>query len=139
MGKVSYFKITQMLERAHRSCLDNIRIQLKNHRYEDITETECLLLYNIGNTGIKELSVGDLTKQRCYLGSNVSHTLGKLIDNRYVDYKPSQVDRRMRHVVLSKKGQDLYEKLDSMMDGTCLRNYAIEELLKVFQTEGKKK
>ena len=59
------------------------------------------MLFNIGDA---EMTVGELTLRGCYLGSNVSYNLKKMVENGYVEQARSPHDRRSVHVRLTPKG-----------------------------------
>src|SRR3954469_5485654 len=58
--------------------------------------------------------VGELTQRGCYLGSNVSYNLKKMVENSYVEQARSPHDRRSVHVRLTAKGRGLRDRLAEM-------------------------
>jgi DNA-binding MarR family transcriptional regulator len=62
------------------------------------------------------MTVGDLILSGCYLGSNVSYNVKKMVENDYLVPERSAHDRRSIRVRLSPKGLDLCAKLDAMHD-----------------------
>jgi DNA-binding MarR family transcriptional regulator len=70
-----------------------------------------MMLFNIGDA---EMMVGELTLRGCYLGSNVSYNVKKMVENRYIVQERSVHDRRSFHVRLTKKGRDLRDRLSGM-------------------------
>ena len=60
------------------------------------------------------MTVGELTGRGCYLGSNVSYNVKKMVENRYLEQERSPHDRRSIRLRLSPKGLELYEKMDSL-------------------------
>ena len=73
------------------------------------------MLFNIGDT---EMTVGELILRGCYLGSNVSYNVKKMVENGYLVQERSVHDRRSIHVRLTKKGRDLRDRLSVMHNGT---------------------
>jgi DNA-binding MarR family transcriptional regulator len=71
------------------------------------------MLFNIGDV---EMTVGELTLRGCYLGSNVSYNVKKLVDAGYLAQKRSVHDRRSFHVKLTQKGRTLRDRLSAMHD-----------------------
>ena len=70
-----------------------------------------MILYNIGEL---EMTVGELTLRGCYLGSNVSYNVKKMLENGYIVQERSPHDRRSVRVRLSEKGLGLHAKLNKM-------------------------
>ena len=69
------------------------------------------MLFNIGDA---RMSVGELTARGCYLGSNVSYNLKKLVDAGYLSQERSLYDQRSLHVWLTEKGYALRDRLSQM-------------------------
>ena len=69
------------------------------------------MLFNLGDA---EMTVGELTLRGCYLGSNVSYNLKKMVENGYVEQARSPHDRRSVHVRLTPKGRVLRDRLVAM-------------------------
>jgi DNA-binding MarR family transcriptional regulator len=70
-----------------------------------------MMLFNIGDA---EMTVGELTLRGCYLGSNVSYNVKKLVENEYLAHERSVHDRRAIHVRLTEKGIKLRDSLIAM-------------------------
>jgi len=68
----------------------------------DINNVQGMILFNIGEA---EMTVGELTLRGCYLGSNVSYNLRKLVEQGYLAQQRSVHDRRSVHVRLTEKGK----------------------------------
>ena len=60
------------------------------------------------------MDVGDLTLRGCYLGSNVSYNVKKMVENGYLTQERSRDDRRVIYVRLTEKGTKLRDKLQQM-------------------------
>jgi DNA-binding MarR family transcriptional regulator len=69
------------------------------------------MLFNIGDA---EMTVGELTLRGCYLGSNVSYNVKKMVENGYLEQERSVHDRRSIHVRLTDKGRRLRDRLSEM-------------------------
>jgi DNA-binding MarR family transcriptional regulator len=67
-----------------------------------------MMLFNIGDA---EMTVGELTLRGCYLGSNVSYNVKKMVENEYLAHERSVHDRRSIHVRLTEKGIKLRDSL----------------------------
>ncbi len=111
--KESYLEAISLIERLHRLYLEVIRCELDNLRIEDINNVQALVLYNLGG---EQISIGDLTTRGCYLGSNVTYNLKKMIQNGYVEHISSKHDKRSYLIKLSDKGLALSKKLDAAID-----------------------
>jgi DNA-binding MarR family transcriptional regulator len=70
-----------------------------------------MMLFNIGDA---EMTVGELTLRGCYLGSNVSYNVKKMVENEYLAHERSVHDRRSFHVRLTEKGIKLRDSLIAM-------------------------
>ena len=60
------------------------------------------------------MTVGELTLRGCYLGSNVSYNVKKMVGNKYLAHERSVDDRRTIHVRLTEKGIKLRDSLTVM-------------------------
>jgi len=108
-----YLNIITLVERRHRQFLEAVTLELEANGVHDVNNVQAMILYNIGKVDI-EMTVGELTVRGCYLGSNVSYNLKKLVTNGYVAHERSPHDRRSNRIRLSKKGLELWDKLDAM-------------------------
>ncbi len=111
--KESYLETVSLIERLHRLYLEVIKCELDNLKVEDINNVQALVLYNLGG---EQISIGELTTRGCYLGSNVSYNLKKMVKNGYIDQITSKHDKRSYMIKLSDKGLELCKKLDKAMD-----------------------
>jgi DNA-binding MarR family transcriptional regulator len=111
--KSSYLNMISMVERLHRQFLEVVRTELDSLGIHDINNVQALILFNLGEA---ELTVGELTLRGCYLGSNVSYNVKKMVENGYLIQERSSHDRRSVRVRLSAKGLDLCTKLSHMHD-----------------------
>lgn len=113
MLKEDYLEVVSLIERLHRRYLEVIKAELDAMKIEDINNVQALVLYNLGND---QISIGELTTKGCYLGSNVSYNLKKMLQNGYVEQTSSKHDKRSYVIKLSSKGVSLCKKLDSALD-----------------------
>lgn len=109
--KPTYLEAVSLIERLHRHFLEVVKGELDVLGVDDINNVQALILYNIGND---ELTVGELTQRGCYLGTNVTYNLKKLIESGYVTQQRSPRDRRSVRVRLSPRGLELSRELDSI-------------------------
>ena len=65
------------------------------------------MLFNIGDA---EMTVGELTLRGCYLGSNVSYNVKKMVENGYLTQERSLHDRRSIRVRLTERGVKLRDR-----------------------------
>src|SRR5436309_13082925 len=106
-----YLEVISLVERLHRHFLEVVKLELDGLSIHDITNVQAMTLFNIGDA---EMTVGELTLRGCYLGSNVSYNLKKMVANGYVEQAQSPHDRRSVHVRLTPKGRALRDRLAEM-------------------------
>jgi DNA-binding MarR family transcriptional regulator len=106
-----YLEVISLVERLHRHFLEVVKLELDGLRIDDINNVQGMMLFNIGDA---EMTVGELTLRGCYLGSNVSYNVKKMVENGYIVQERSVHDRRSFHVQLTKKGRDLRDRLSVM-------------------------
>jgi DNA-binding MarR family transcriptional regulator len=107
----AYLDIIALVERLHRQFLELVKLELDTNNVHDINNVQAMILYNIGDL---EMTVGELTLRGCYLGSNVSYNLKKMLENGYIVQERSSHDRRSVRVRLSEKGLELHQKMKRM-------------------------
>jgi DNA-binding MarR family transcriptional regulator len=107
----SYLETISLIERLHRYFLEVVKLELEGLRIHDINNVQGMMLFNIGDA---EMTVGELTLRGCYLGSNVSYNVKKMVENGYLVQERSVHDRRSIHVRLTQKGRDLRNRLSVM-------------------------
>src|ERR1700681_2268712 len=109
--KDAYLNTIALIERLHRQFLEVVRTELDSLGVQDINNVQALILFNIGGA---ELTVGELTLRGCYLGSNVSYNVKKMVENGYLIQERSAHDRRSIRVRLTDKGRTLRDRLSGM-------------------------
>ena len=109
--KQAYLETVAQIERLHRQFLEVVRDELERLGVDDLNNVQALILYNIGDD---ELTVGELTQRGCYMGTNVTYNLKKLIEADYIVQKRSPRDRRSVRVRLSERGLALAKRLDNV-------------------------
>ncbi len=113
VGPITPLEIGRVIERAHRRFLDVLRSELTRLGVDDISPSQVMLLFNIGND---ELSVRDLLDRGHYLGSNASYNLKQLVEADYVHRAASQRDRRSARLRLTTKAQMLCDAIRATHD-----------------------
>ena len=106
-----YLEVISLVERLHRHFLEVVKLELDGLGIHDINNVQGLMLFNIGDA---EMTVGELTLRGCYLGSNVSYNVKKMVENGYLVQERSVHDRRSIHVRLTDKGRTLCDRLTGM-------------------------
>jgi len=106
-----YLDVISLVERLHRHFLEVVKLELDGLGIHDINNVQGLMLFNIGDA---EMTVGELTLRGCYLGSNVSYNVKKMVENGYLEQERSVHDRRSIHVRLTDKGRKLRDLLTEM-------------------------
>ena len=109
--QTAYLDLIALVERLHRQFLEVVKLELDTNGIHDINNVQAMILYNIGEL---EMTVGELTLRGCYLGSNVSYNVKKMLENGYILQERSSHDRRSVRVRLTEKGLALQEKLKQM-------------------------
>ena len=111
MTKNFYFELNPLIERLHHRLLEIVKLELEGLGIHDINSVQAVMLFNIGDA---EMTIGELTLRGCYLGSNVSYNVKKMVENGYLVQERSVHDRRSIHVRLTDKGRDLRDRLSVM-------------------------
>src|SRR5262249_3349586 len=106
-----YLQAISCIERLHRQFLELVKLELDGFHIRDTNNVQALMLFNIGDA---EMTVGELTLRGCYLGSNVSYNVKKLVEDGYLAQERSDHDRRAVHVKLISKGCALRDRLSDM-------------------------
>jgi DNA-binding MarR family transcriptional regulator len=106
-----YLEVISLIERLHRHFLEVVKLELDGLGIHDINNVQGMMLFNIGDA---EMTVGELTLRGCYLGSNVSYNVKKMVENGYLVQERSVHDRRSIHVRLTDKGRDLRDRFSVM-------------------------
>src|SRR5438445_10241366 len=106
-----YLEVIALVERLHRHFLEVVKLELEGLGVHDINNVQGLMLFNIGDA---EMTVGELTLRGCYLGSNVSYNVKKMVENEYLAHERSVHDKRTIHVRLTAKGIKLRDSLTAM-------------------------
>jgi DNA-binding MarR family transcriptional regulator len=106
-----YLEVISLVERLHRQFLEVVKLELEGLGIHDINNVQAMMLFNVGDA---EMTVGELTLRGCYLGSNVSYNVKKMVENGYLAHERSVHDRRSIHVRLTEKGGKLRDALSAM-------------------------
>jgi|SRR5438309_10224949 len=107
----AYPEVILLIERLHRNFLEVVKLELEGLGIHDINNVQGMMLYNIGDA---EMTVGELTLRGCYLGSNVSYNVKKMVENGYLTQQRSLHDRRSIRVRLTEKGTKLRDRVSVM-------------------------
>src|SRR5437660_686481 len=107
----AYPEVISLIERLHRNFLEVVKLELEGLGIHDINNVQGMMLYNIGDA---EMTVGELTLRGCYLGSNVSYNVKKMVENGYLTQQRSLHDRRSIRVRLTEKGTKLRDRVSVM-------------------------
>lgn len=111
MDTATYLEVIALIERLHREFLEVVKVELERLRIRDVNNVQALMLFNIGDA---EMTVGELTSRGCYLGSNVSYNVKRMVESGYLEAGRSEHDLRSIHVKLTKKGLNLRGQLRDM-------------------------
>jgi DNA-binding MarR family transcriptional regulator len=108
----AYLDVISLIERLHRHFLEVVKLELEGLGIHDINNVQGMMLFNIGDA---EMTVGELTLRGCYLGSNVSYNVKKMVENGYLVQERSLHDRRSIRVRLTEKGTNLRDRVSVML------------------------
>jgi DNA-binding MarR family transcriptional regulator len=111
MNDQDYLAVISLGERLHRHFLEVLKLELDGLGIHDMNSVQGMMLFNIGDA---EMTVGQLTLRGCYLGSNVSYNVKKMIENGYLAQERSVHDRRSIYIRLTDKGRILRDRLSGM-------------------------
>jgi DNA-binding MarR family transcriptional regulator len=106
-----YLETVSLVERLHRQFLEVVKLELDRLGIRDINNVQAVMLFNIGDA---EMTVSELTWRGCYLGSNVSYNVKKMVECGYLAYERSIHDRRSVRVRLTDTGRQLRDRLANM-------------------------
>jgi DNA-binding MarR family transcriptional regulator len=109
--QTAYLDVVAMIESLHRRFLEVMKLELETLGVRDINNVQAMILFNVGDL---QMTVSELTLRGCYLGSNVSYNVKKLVEADYLVQERSAHDQRCMHVRLSDKGQALRQKIVKM-------------------------
>jgi hypothetical protein len=84
-----YLAVVSLVERLHRQFLDLVKSELDGLRIDDINNVQGMLLFNIGEA---RMAVGEVMLRGCYLGSNVSYSIKRLVENGYLAQERAALD-----------------------------------------------
>src|SRR5262249_4100351 len=87
--KPAYLEVNSLIERLHRSFLELVKLELERFGIRDINNVQGMMLFNIGDA---EMNVSELTLRGCYLGSNVTYNVKKMVKNGYLTQQRSLHD-----------------------------------------------
>src|ERR1043166_6442689 len=105
-----YFEVISFIERLHRRVLEIMKLELEGLGIHDINNVQAMMLFNIGDA---DMTVGELSLRGCYLGSNVSYNVKKMVENSYLAQERSVHDRRSIHVKLTDRSEEHTSELQS--------------------------
>jgi len=108
----AYLEVISLIERLHRNFLEVVKLELEGLGIHDINNVQGMMLFNIGDA---EMTVGELTLRGCYLGSNVSYNVKKMVENGYLVQERSLHDRRSICVRLTGKETMLRDRVSVML------------------------
>ena len=101
----AYLDVISLIERLHRHFLEVVKLELEGLGIHDINNVQGMMLFNIGDA---EMTVGELTLRGCYLGSNVSYNVKKLVEMGYLHHARSRIDRRSVRISLTERGKEVH-------------------------------
>jgi DNA-binding MarR family transcriptional regulator len=112
--KSAYLEAVARVERLHRKLLDLISDEFSRMGWDDINAVQALLLFNIGASS--PLTASELRSRGCYLGTNSSYNVKKLVEGMYLVQTASHGDRRAIRISLTPKGEEVAEVVDELYE-----------------------
>src|SRR5712671_613804 len=76
-----YLEVISLVELLRRQFMEVVKLELEGFGIRDINNVQAMMLFNIGDI---EMTVGELTLRGCYIGSNVSYNVKKMVENKYL-------------------------------------------------------
>ena len=111
-----YLEVISYVERIHRQFLEVVKLELEGFGIHDINNVQAMMLFNIGDA---EMTVGELTLRGCYLGSNVSYNVRKMVENEYLTHERSVHDRRSISRSIDRKRDQIARQPDHDASAPC--------------------
>lgn len=111
--KSLYLESLQLVERVHRRLLEVVKDEFERNGRTDLNAVQALMLFNIGNA---ELTAGELRSRGCYLGSNASYNLKKLVELGLIRHERSRADRRAVRISLTEMGREIAGTVAGLYD-----------------------
>jgi DNA-binding MarR family transcriptional regulator len=106
-----YLEIIRLIPVLTRHLHKRINLELSRSGDFELTSMQALMLFTLGD---REMSIGELTRLGCYLGSNASYNIKSLTSLGYVEQERGLTDRRYTYVRLSPKGRAVWLRLKEM-------------------------
>jgi DNA-binding MarR family transcriptional regulator len=88
-----------------------IKIELVNHKINNFTNSEIILINSINEDAIK---IGDLKKFGHFYGTNPTYIVNKLVKNGYLK-KNTGKDKRVIMINITKKGKETQNILNEIL------------------------
>ena len=123
MSYSSYKAAIRLIERLHRRSLGAISQGLERKGWRNLSSVQAMILYNIGR---RSMTVGELTQRGCYLGSNVSYNVRKMVENGYLKQSQAEHDKRSSYVGASERGLEVCNYLEDELSRHASRLEAYE-------------
>lgn len=108
-----YTSLVQVLEEIPRLALKSIEHELRKHKINDISASNCLILYKVGDSNTVTLKH---VKDFYYVGINPTYSIQKMVDNGYLLQNVNSNDKRISNLCLTIKGKELYTKIKNILE-----------------------
>lgn len=108
-----YTSLVQILEEIPRLALKSIEYELRRLKINDISASNCLILYKVGDSNTVTLKH---IKDFYYVGINPTYSIQKMVDNGYLFQNINSNDKRISNLTLTIKGRDLYAKVKNILE-----------------------
>ncbi|MCU0790715.1 MAG: archaellum operon transcriptional activator EarA family protein [Nitratireductor sp.] len=108
-----YVEAITLVERLEKRLLEMIKDEFERRGRHDVNPVQALLIYKIGDS---QLRASELMSRGCYMGTNVSYNLKKLVEQGLVNHKQSRNDRRAVMVSLTPEGLEVAKAVGQLYE-----------------------
>jgi len=124
--KESYLDSICRVEVVYKLYMDVLKTELNKLGIFDVNNMQAMILFHVGD---RKLSIGEVIDKGCFIGSNVSYNVKKLTASGYLIQEASPFDRRSVYLTLTKKGKDIYTRLNKAIHDqkNIFLNYGLSE------------
>jgi DNA-binding MarR family transcriptional regulator len=108
-----YVEAIALVERLDKRLVEMIKDEFERRGRHDVNPVQALLLYKIGDA---QLRASELLSRGCYMGSNVSYNLKKLVEQGMVLHQQSKTDKRGVMVSLTPMGKEVAAAVEQLYE-----------------------
>jgi len=131
MEKLKVRSFRKSLRKLERITISQVK---ENICCQGVTMAQCHVLMEVGEYG--QITTNQIAKNFSLNKSTISRTIDGLVNLGYVERKPHPTDRRHTLLLLSKRGEKIYQEFNKENDefyGKVLQNIPEKKLNKVLE------